>query len=329
MSAPPRSWLVAAFASVYVFWGATFLAFRYVVAELPPLLTVGVRCAGGALLLFAWLGFRGRLQRVPAAAWVGSSIAGVLLFLACHGVMVSVEQRVSSGETALVMTAIPLWLVLLEAVRARRFPPLTVVVGLALGAAGVAVLSAGQGRESGRILDHAALLASAFAWALGSLVARHGPRPGSVVQATAMQLSAGAVVLLGLSAMVEPWDGVRLSARGGASLAFLIVCGTTVAMVAYTWLLRVATPAAAGTYAFVNPVIALLLGWAVGDDTLGWRTLLAAVLVVAAVLVTQWRGLVGPRRSVGQARVSRRPVVITAPGPPDPELRMNSWLRLS
>ncbi len=182
-------------------------------------------------------------------------------------------------------------------VRARRRPALAVAIGLGLGAAGVAVLSGGDGLHPERARDHAALLACAFAWALGSLLARHGPRPASATQSTAMQLATGAVLVLAVSAAFEPWSGIRLTRRGTASLGFLIVCGTALGLASYTWLLRITSPAAVGTYAFVNPVIALLLGSSVGDDRLGWRTALATALIVSAVLVTQWRALVGPSRS--------------------------------
>jgi drug/metabolite transporter (DMT)-like permease len=144
-----------------------------------------------------------------------------------------------------------------------------------------------------------------------------------------MQLLTGAVFVLAASAAFEPWSGLRLTARGAGSLAFLIVCGTAIGLAAYTWLLRVTTPAAVGTYAFVNPLIALLLGWAVGDDTLGARTVLATGLVVSAVLVTQWRGLLGPKRSGVPARRPGRVLPTTAPRPPESDLRGTGWLRLS
>jgi len=310
--------MVAAFGAVYLFWGGTFLAIRYAVADLPPLLTIGLRCAGGAAVLFAWLALRGRLERASLAAWGTAAVAGALLFLACHAVMASVEQRVSSGETAVWMTAIPLWLVILDAVRARRRPALSVLLGLGLGAAGVLVLSAGDGMHPERATDHAALLACAFAWALGSLIGRHGARPVSAVQSTAMQLLTGAAFVLLGSALFEPWSGARLTVRSAGSMGFLIVCGTAIGLAAYTWLLRVTTPAAVGTFSFVNPVIALLLGWAVGDDHLGPRTVIATGLIVSAVLATQWKGLLGPR--------SAAPAAVTSPA----DLQMATpWIRLS
>jgi drug/metabolite transporter (DMT)-like permease len=290
MKTASRTSVVAAFAAIYVFWGGTFLAVRYAVADIPPLLTIGLRCAGGAAVLFVWLAMRGQLARASLAQWRTAAISGTLLFLGCHAVMASVEQRVSSGETALLCTAIPLWMVLIDSVNTRRVPPWPVILGLALGASGVALLSGVKGLPPGRVWDHAALIAGAFAWALGSLVARDGPRPSSAVQGTAMQLAVGAFVVLAASAISPEraqWATAHFTPRAALSLAFLILCGTTLAFASYTWLLRVTSPAAVGTYAFVNPVIALLLGWAVGDDRLGPRTLIAAALVVSAVVVTQ------------------------------------------
>lgn len=290
MSGAPRSRVIAAFAAIYLFWGGTFLAIRYAVADLPPLLTIGLRCAGGALVLYAWLAARRQLERPSFAQWRTAAIAGVLLFLGCHAVMASVEQRVSSGETALILTAIPLWLVVLEAMRARQWPGWQILAGLGLGAAGVGLLSWSGELPAGRLADYGALVACAFAWALGSLIARYGARPSSAAQAAAMQLAVGAVVVLAVSALSPEraqWATARLTPRAGVSLAFLIVCGTALGLASYTWLLRVTTPAAVGTYAFVNPVIALLLGWLVGDDQIGPRTLMAAALVVSAVVLTQ------------------------------------------
>src|SRR5262249_43799764 len=129
--------VVAAFAAVYLFWGATFLAIRWAVADIPPMLMIGLRCGAGGALLFLWLRVRGEWVRSSLRAWATSAIAGTFLFLGCHAVMASVEQRVTSGETALLMTSIPLWLVLLDSLRKRSAPAPLVVLGLLLGAVGV------------------------------------------------------------------------------------------------------------------------------------------------------------------------------------------------
>ena len=287
---PSRARLVAAFAALYVFWGGTFLAIRYAVGEIPPLLLMATRCAAGAAILFAWLAWRRQLERPTRAQWLTSAAAGAFLFVGCHGLMAWAEQRVTSGQTALYATATPLWIVLLDALQARHAPARRVLGGLALGISGVAVLTAG-GAASGTAIDRVVLLVGGLYWAAGSLVARDGARPTSAFQSTAMQLAAGAAALLVASVLTgelsSGWTPAHVTMRGVAALAFLVVCGTVLGFGAYTWLLRVATPAMVSTYAFVNPIVALTLGWAVGDDVITWRTAVAAVLVIGAVLLTR------------------------------------------
>jgi drug/metabolite transporter (DMT)-like permease len=286
----PSASLFAAFAALYVFWGGTFLAIRYAVYEIPPLLMMATRCAAGAAILVAWLAARRQLERPTPAQWLTSAMAGAFLFVGCHGLMAWAEQRVTSGQTALYATAIPLWIVLLDALPARRRPAARVLAGLALGTLGVAILTGGDA-SSGTVVDRIVLIIGGLYWAAGSLVARDGARPRSAFQSTAMQLAAGAAALLVASALTgelsSGWTPAKVTARGVASLAFLVVCGTVLGFGAYTWLMRVAAPATVSTYAFVNPIVALALGWAVGDDLITWRTAVAAALVIGAVLLTR------------------------------------------
>jgi drug/metabolite transporter (DMT)-like permease len=283
-----RLGIIAAFAAIYLCWGGTFLAIRYAVAEVPPLFTIAIRCVGGALLLGAWLSWRGGGGRPTPGQWLTSVIAGGFLFVGCHGVLAWAEQRVSSGQAALFMTSIPLWLVLLTSVRERRPPPGTVIAGLVLGTLGVALLARGNGAWSGTLLDRLALIGGGLSWAVGSIVARDGPRPASAAQSTVTHLAAGGVAVRALrvaSGELAGWSPEQVTVRGGLALFFLVVAGTVLGFGAYTWLLRVATPAAVGTYAFVNPVVALALAWAVGDEPFTARTVMAAVTVLGAVLL--------------------------------------------
>jgi drug/metabolite transporter (DMT)-like permease len=332
VSRPACPALVAAFASIYLFWGATFLGIRWAVADIPPLLTIAIRCLAGGALLVVWLRVRGEWVPSSRRGWATAAVAGILLFLGCHSVMATVEQRVSSGETALLMTAIPLWLVLVDALRRRKAPPRLVIVGLLVGATGVAILTGTAALSGGRGADRIALVLCALAWAVGSLVARDGERPASAVQATAMQLLCGGVVVTVVGALSSErarWATAQLTPRAGAALLFLVVCGTALGMASYTWLLRVASPAAVGTYAFVNPVLALLLGRAVGDDQLSPRTLLAAVLVVAAIVLIQRAsarraGHAREATTESSAREARRGMATPSPAPArtrPPELR--------
>jgi drug/metabolite transporter (DMT)-like permease len=290
---PSRAALVAAFAAIYLCWGATFLAIRYAVAEIPPLLTIAIRCAGGGAVLLAWLAARGRLVPVPRAAWARLAAAGTLLFLGCHGLLAWAEQRVPSGEAALFMAAIPLWLVSLDAVAARRVPPVGVIAGLVLGVLGVAVLAGGEaGGGSAGALERLGLLVSAFCWAAGSLIGRDRQGRVPAAQNTAFQLVIGSVVVLAASAALgEPgsWSPATVSGRAIGAMLFLVLGGTVLGFGAYSWLLRVATPAAVGTYAFVNPVVALGLAALAGDGAITGRGLVAAVLVVAGVAAI-WAG---------------------------------------
>jgi drug/metabolite transporter (DMT)-like permease len=284
----PRIAVLAAFGAIYLFWGGTFLAIRYAVAEVPPLLTIATRCVGGALLLGAWLWWRGGGERSTRNQWLTSGVAGGFLFVGCHGVLAWAEQRVSSGQAALFLTSIPLWLVLLTSVRERRAPSHTVIAGLLLGILGVALLARGNGAWSGTLLDRLALIGSGLSWAIGSIIARDGARPASAVQSTAMQLAAGGVAVLALSLIsgeLSLWSPAQVAPRGAISLAFLVTAGTVLGFGAYTWLLRVTMPAAVGTYAFVNPVVALTLAWLVGDEPFSGRTVVAALTVLGAVVL--------------------------------------------
>ena len=293
-----RLGVAAAFAAIYLFWGGTFLAIRYAVADVPPLLTIAVRCVGGAALLYAWLVWRGGLERSTREQWLTSAVAGAFLFVGCHGVLAWAEQRVSSGQAALFMTSIPLWLVLLTSVRERRAPTSTIIGGLVLGTLGVAFLARGHGTWSGSLADRLALIGSGLAWAIGSVIARDGARSASAAQSTAMQLAAGGAAVLALSLAtgeLTGWSPQQVTARGALSLAFLVVAGTVLGFGAYTWLLRVTTPAAVGTYAFVNPVVALALAWIVGDEPFAIRTVAAAVTVLGAVALI-WKSSRGHQR---------------------------------
>jgi drug/metabolite transporter (DMT)-like permease len=310
-TAPPRGALVAAFAAVYLCWGATFLAIRYAVADIPPLLVIALRCAGGGSVLLAWLVWRGRLVPVPRALWWRLAGSGALLFLGCHGLLAWAEQRVPSAEAALFMAAIPLWLVSLDALQVRRLPPAGVFAGLALGLLGVGVLASGDAATApdaggpGGGLERVGLLVSAFCWAAGSLAGRDRQGRLPAAQTMALQLMVGSVVVLAGSAApgeLDAWSAAAVSGRAAGAMAFLVLGGTVLGFGAYSWLLRATTPAAVGTYAFVNPVVALGLAALVGDGMISGRGLLAAALVVSGV-VAIWAG-------------SRRAATAAAAAPP-------------
>jgi drug/metabolite transporter (DMT)-like permease len=286
---PPRAALLAAFAAVYLFWGATFLAVRYAVLVVPPMLIIVVRCTGGALILGAWLAWRRELRPTTLAQWRTAAIAGFFLFLGSHVAMAWSEQRMSSGQAALYTSALPLWIVVLESARLRSLPSGRVLLGIAVGVLGVGILAGGHALNAGHLSDRVLISFGTFCWAAGSLVGRHGARPAVATQGTAMQLAAGAVWTFAASLLhgdLAHFALGQLDTRTVLSLLFLVLCGTVLAFGSFTWLMRVASPAAVSSYAFVNPMVALALGVLVGDDSLSARVIVSAVLVIAAVVLT-------------------------------------------
>jgi drug/metabolite transporter (DMT)-like permease len=284
---PHRLRLLGAFFLIYFVWGSNFLAIRYALESIPPFLLMGVRSLLAGLCLYAWARLRGA-ERPAAGHWRAAAAVGVLLFLGCHGLLAWAQRSVPSGVAALGLATIAIWMTLLDWLWAgARRPGVSVWVGLALGAAGLAVL-VGPGSWSGAVAPSGllALLGSAFAWALGSVLARRSPLPSSVILSTGMQLIAGGLALAAVSLLArEPagFDAASLTARSVAGFAYMVIASSILAFTAYVWLLRVSTPARVSSYAFVNPLVAVVVGWAVGGEPLTARTAVAAALIVAGV----------------------------------------------
>jgi drug/metabolite transporter (DMT)-like permease len=291
-----RAEILLAFAAIYVIWGSTYLAIRFAIETVPPLLMGAVRflVAGGGL--YAWLRWRGA-ARPSALHWRAAVIVGALMLLGGNGAVVWAEQRVPSGVTALLVAMVPLWMVLIDWARPGGVrPTLMVASGLILGLAGLALLVGPEQLLGGEHTDHAGALVLAFGcltWSLGSVYSRHAPLPASPQLATAMEMLAGGALLLLASGVRGEWPLVDLDAvslRSAAALGYLVVFGSLVGFSAYIWLLRQTTPARVSTYAYVNPLVAMLLGWAFAGEPLSARTLLAAgVIVAGVVLITSSR----------------------------------------
>jgi drug/metabolite transporter (DMT)-like permease len=290
--------------ALYLIWGSTYLAIRFAIETLPPLLMAGSRFVIAGGILYTWSRVRGS-GKPGGALWKTAAASGTLMLLGGNGAVVWAEQFVPSGLVALLIATVPLWLVLQDWVSARGARPSPgVVFGLLWGFGGVAILVTGS--EIGRagpsdLLGGVLVLAGAGCWAAGSLIARYGPRPASAAQGNGMQMLAGGFALLvagilrGEPATFQP---TSVSLASGLALAYLIVFGSLVAFSSYIWLLRNTTPAIASTYAYVNPIVALLLGWALADEPLSPRTGLAGFVILSAVMVITLRPrgiLPGPR----------------------------------
>ena len=283
---PPRLAVAAAFGAVYLFWGSNFLAIRFAVETIPPFLLMGVRSLIAGVCFLAWGILRGDYDVRPRQLGY-AAFTGALLFLVGQGGLAWAQQRVPSGLAALVMTTIPLWMVVIEWRISGAPPRRATWLGLAIGFAGIALLVAPSGGTHPLLpgpLPVVVMLASGFGWALGSVASRRLSLPRSLAVTAGLQLVTGSVLLCAFSWITGEWaQPIHPSWRSLLAVAYMIVFASLVTLTAYLWLLRVSTPAMVGSYAFVNPIVAVFAGWAFAGETVTARMLIAAAVIVAGV----------------------------------------------
>jgi drug/metabolite transporter (DMT)-like permease len=290
-AARPASWkILSAFAIIYFVWGSTFLAIRVGVSEVPPFLLAAIRFFVSGVALYLWM----RLRGTPSPSrreWAGATLLGLLIFLVDYGCLFWAEQRVPSGIAAVVLATIPVFITLLEIIFLRT-QRLTVRLGLALlvGLAGVAVLM-GHSLSFGEVpINRAgslALLVAAFTWSIATILTRRLALPASKPMSAAAQMLTGGIqlfVLAGVSGEFAGFHPQAVSTKAWLALLYLIVAGSIVGFTAYVWLLHHESPTKVGTYAYVNPVVAVALGYFVGGEAVGPRTLVGALFVLISVI---------------------------------------------
>jgi len=291
-----RAQIIAAFASIYIIWGSTYLAIRYAIETIPPFIMGGTRFLVSGALLYTWSRYRGA-PRPTRLHWRNAIIAGGFLLLGGNGAVVWAEQFVPSGLTALLVSILPFWLVIIEWVRPpRRRPSGAVLVGLVLGFIGIIVL-VGPGNVGGdgdvRVLGALVLILGSLSWAIGSFWSRDAQLPDSGLLTTGMEMLGGGalLVIVGvLSGELSHFDVRHVSRASTLGLVYLITFGSLLGFTSYIWLLDKVSPARLGTYAYVNPIVAVLLGWAIAGEALSIRTGVAAAIVICAVaLITSAR----------------------------------------
>lgn len=280
--------VIAAFAAVYIIWGSTYLAIFYAIETLPPLLMAAARFLVAGAILYAWAG---RSVRMPTRAeWKAAAVIGALLLLGGNGAVVWAEQLIPSGVAALLVSITPCWMVLLEWLwnRGER-PGVRTALGLVLGFGGLVLLigpSALAGSGAIHPLGALVVLVGSLCWATGSIYSRRAPRPPGALLFTGMQMLCGGTLLLiagSIGGEFADFHPAAVSTRSLLALLYLIVFGAIIAYSAYVWLLRVVSPARVSTYAYVNPVVAVLLGWALAGEPLSPRMAVAAAIIVAGV----------------------------------------------
>jgi drug/metabolite transporter (DMT)-like permease len=288
---PPAWQKLLAFAIIYFVWGSTFLAIRVGVHEVPPFLLAAMRFSAAGLILFGWT--IARRERLPSARqWASAALLALLIFVGDYGLLFWAERRVPSGVAAVMMATIPAFMAIAEIVFLRT-QRLTLRLGLSLliGLGGVAVLVSRSLNFGGAPIDTrgaVALIFAAISWSIAGALNRKLPLPESKVMSSGVQMLSGGILLAVASAALGEYRGFHPSAvsRGAwFSLAYLVVAGSVMGFTAYVWLLHHESPTKVGTYAYVNPVVAVVVGYFLGGEPLGARTVLGTLLVLVSVVV--------------------------------------------
>ncbi len=288
---PPAWKTVLAFSIIYFVWGSTFLAIRVGVREVPPFLLASMRFFVAGVVLFGWM----RLQGTPSPSrreWASASLLALCIFVLDYGLLFWAEQRVPSGIAAVMLATIPVFMALSE-ILFLRTQRLTFRLALALlvGIGGVLVLvsrSLGLGEAPIDTAGAVALVIAAMSWSIASALNRKLPLPESKGMSSGAQMLVGGILLAVAAAAFGEFRGFHIEAvsRGAwFALAYLIVAGSIIGFTAYVWLLHHESPTKVGTYAYVNPVVAVIVGYFLGGETVGPRTLLGTLLVLVSVVV--------------------------------------------
>ncbi len=307
--------VVLCFATIWLVWGSTFLAIHWAIADMPPLAMCGIRLLLAGLLLLAWAG----ITRAPwprGAEWGNAALVGVLLPAAGNGSVTIGTAHLPSGIVALLLATIPLWMALLASLGPRAMPPAPrAVFGLVLGFGGILLLI-GPGLVDAAHAEFSPWwtlvpVLGALSWAWGSLWSRRVAMPASPLVSTAVGMTAGGLAMLALATIAGEWprfELARIGPRAWASLLYLAVFGSVFGFSAYLFLLQYVRPEKVATYAFINPIVAMVLGWALAGETMSARTLLAGAIVVTAVALITTAGAPMPRlAAAGTAAAARRP----------------------
>jgi drug/metabolite transporter (DMT)-like permease len=285
-----RIW--TALIALYIVWGSTYLAIRFAVETIPPFLMAGTRFLISGLILYVWR----RLAGDPTPTlrqWRSAAIMGLLLLLGGNGIVSWAEQHVPSVIAALMVASIPLWMVVIDALRPNGYrPDRRIILGLLIGFGGLALLvTATQGLTPADRLDTVgvgALVLAAFLWSLGSDYSRDAEMPKSSQMGTGIEMLAGAAGLFIAGTLSGEWQAVDLAAIRPTSLvglAYLVTFGSLIGFVAYAWLLRNAPLSLVSTYAYVNPVIAIFLGAWLGSELINAQIIVAALVIIGSVVM--------------------------------------------
>jgi len=287
--------LLAAFAAIYFIWGSTYLAIKYAIEGIPPFLMMGTRSLAAGLILYLWSRGRGD-EKVKRENVIPIVVIGVLFFLVGHGLLAWGQQRIASGSAALLVASEPLWIAVIEAfmVRNDRATSRT-IIGLVCGFLGISLLFAPWQKLGNHHVDSLsafAILFGTLSWSLGAVYSRVAKLPKSPVLSAGLQLIVGGFLLVASGLLMGEGSRLQLdvlSLRSFLGLMYLIVFGSIITFTAYVWLLSMTSATRVATHTYVNPVIAVFLGWALAGESLSWQTFVATSIIVISVYLVLGR----------------------------------------
>jgi drug/metabolite transporter (DMT)-like permease len=278
--------------AVYTVWGSTYLAIRFTVETIPPFLSAGIRFLVAGTILMVWRRTLGDTMPTKRQ-WRSAAIVGILLLLGGNGLVSFAELRIASGIAALIVGTVPLWLVLIEAIRPGGVRPTPLaILGLLIGFGGIYLLVGPEDLRSASLqfdpIGIGTVMLAAFFWSLGSIYSRGADLPPSSLMGTGAEMLTGGLALIAFSASVGEWRGFDFAVVSTSSwigLAYLITFGSMVGFVSYIWLLQNAPVSLVATYAYVNPLVAVFLGAWLANETLNARILIAALIIISSVVL--------------------------------------------
>jgi drug/metabolite transporter (DMT)-like permease len=287
-----KLWL--ALLSLYIVWGSTYLAIRFTVETLPPFLSAGMRFLVAGLIVFIWRWTAG--DALPTKRqWRSTAIVGVLLLVGGNGLVSFAEQSVPSGIAALIIGSIPIWLIVIEGLRPGGVKPNRfAVLGLLIGFVGIFLLVGPADLTAGGFvlnpLGGGILLTAAFLWSLGSIYSREADMPSSTLMSASTEMLTGSLGLFLVSGLAGEWghfNFATVTTTSWLGLLYLIMIGSLIGFVSYSWLLQNAPVSLVATYAYVNPLVAVLLGAWLANETINARILIAGGLIIGSVILIQ------------------------------------------
>jgi len=287
--------LVAAFAAIYFIWGSTYLAIKYAVEAIPPFLMMGTRSLAAGLILYFWSRGRGE-EKIKRENIIPIIIIGILFFLVGHGMLAWGQQRIASGSAALLVASEPLWIAVIEAfmVKGHRATSGT-VIGLICGFVGISLLFAPWQKLGNHHVDSLsafAILIGTLSWSIGAVYSRVAKLPKSPALSAGLQLIVGGFLLVASGLLMGEGGRLQLdvlSLRSILGLLYLIIFGSVITFTAYVWLLKMTSATRVATHTYVNPVIAVFLGWAMAGEPLSLQTFAATLIIIISVYLVLGR----------------------------------------